>query len=433
MFCLTCGTQNQEGATYCGACGRKLVPDARPNPSARRNALVAVIVVSCAVTLVSVALIVMHLLGSPTQDASNNMALCANGLARKDGYDYFFVEADHAICRARTGGGPGDSEHVIDVPEGTFVNDLAISGDQIIYVTNWYQTENVAAVSAASLDGSDYRTLVTAAELAQGAESVSLGDLAVFGDRVYLRKMVNDSDSWERRNDILSMRPDGSDLRVEGSFIGKNASVYATLLTPDKFYYAAAPDTTGRSTTCTVYSQNLDGSHFSQLYQSDVGIIYHLGTSGNRLVFDEVNYTVQKTVVTSTKLDGTDPVRLYTAPTDTQAKLATVADDRAYVIQTNTSGTDPSSPVTTILSIPLLGGNATQVWTSTSLQSPEIAAAGDHLVVFENSFASYGLMGDLVFAIDFDGGWLGTYAVSPYGEPKLDGSGLPGQQPSASG
>lgn len=430
MFCPVYGTQNHESATYCRVCGHRLSPGGVPAPRPRRAVPIAVIAVSCVVAVVSVALIVMHLLGSPTQDTSNNMALCANGLARKDGYDYFFVEADQAICRARTDGGPKASEHVLDIAQGTFVNDIAISGDQIFYLTNRYQTENAGELVTASLDGSGAQsTLMTAAGVAQGAESVGLTDLAVFGNRVYLRRMTYSPDSWERRNEVLSMNADGSDLRVEGSFVGKDASVYATLLTQDKLYYAAASDSTGQSTTCSIYVQNLDGSDFRQIYQSDVGIIYHIGISGDRLVFDESNYTVQKTVVTTTKLDGTDVRRLYTAPTDAQAKLAAVADGRAYVLQTDSSaGLD--TPVVTILSAPLSGVDTAQVWRSTSLQSVELAAAGDHLVVFENSYASYGTHGDIVFAIDCDGAWLGTYAVSPYGEPKLEGSGLPLQQAS---
>lgn len=427
MFCPACGTQNHESASYCRSCGHRLAPGGAPHPGPRRALPISVIALSSVVTIVSVALIALHLLGAPTQDASNNMALCANGLARKDGYDYFFVEADQAIFRARTGGSPEASEHVLDIPQGTFVNDIAISGDRIFCLTSRYQTENADELVVASLDGSGIQsTLMTARDAAEGTESVQLTDLAVFGNRVYLQRMTNSPDSWERRGDVLSMSPDGSDLRVEGSFIGKDASVYATLLTQDKLYYAAAPDSTGQSTTCSIYVQNLDGSDFRQIYQSDVGIIYHIGISGDRLVFDESNYAVQKTVVTTTRLDGTDAQRLYTAPTDAQAKLASVADGKAYVTQTDSSaGLD--APVTTILSVPLSGGDAAQVWRSDSLQSVELAASGDHLVVFENSYASYGLQGDLVFVIDFDGNWLGTYAVTSYGEPKLEGSGLPGQ------
>lgn len=441
MFCPKCGSQLPDGSRFCPSCGAQIaaapqtaqVPGARPvtpqatgaptpqpaaapqpraayapagsvpapgavrkHPRAGKVPVVAGAAVIALVAVVAAFFIVRALLGGgmSDDDIANNTN---QALASLDGYDYFPSSDMGGIVRAKGTGAPelvyklknDDDNYEYEFPLG-----MAVVGGRLCFAL--YDTEDGdTVIHSTKPDGTDDKVVYTVEE---GDDSASVSGLYSSGDRLYMLVVRYPSSHYEV--DIVSMKVDGSDYKVESTL--RSDDMIAPVIVRNRVFWCTKTSE-GKG---AVYSQKLDGSDSKQVYSYDGAVHRSPNVSGDRLVLYVYDDSSDTTRVVSIKQDGTDEKSLYTPPSGKDVDLLNVADGKAYLAQYDADAYDVSQY--DVLSVPVAGGDPKTLMTNVDYYNPTLAVSDGHLVLSENGqdAGSYGMR---VQAIDYDGKPIATY------------------------
>lgn len=443
MYCPKCGTQNPDGSRFCKSCGASLerqgiVPaappqvvgaassPAGPQPWWRRGMAPIAVVAALVVVLVLVFRVIGVSVGGgasskggvavmggtqvgPVTFGGVQMGNTASnyatyGIGVSDGtYDYFFSSTRQGICRARKDGSSVDV--ILSEPEGWIgsIGDFSLDGGRLFYVQSSLASDSSAVtytVHSMATDGSDDRIVYT---VSSAGSSAFLGPVYLYDHVLYVVR--SEYDDSRTTHEVWTMNEDGSNQQKVGGYDSDGAS--SAFVTKDSIYFTYTPNSSGDGTSMgAVYSQNLDGTNFKQLYSSEVGSIYSTPfLEGGRLYFMESNSSVDRTVLTSITLDGSDPQSLYSASTkDTTISLTGVMHGSAYL------ATWDSNYSLSVTMQPLSGGDTT-TFTPSDGMFLSLVDCGDHMLVVASG-DDVGSAGLAVAGYDFAGNKLHDYVTS---------------------
>lgn len=414
MFCHNCGAEVAEGARFCAGCGAGVRGELEASRALRPvHTRRAVLIAAAAVALLALGALVFHGLlrdkDIRRRDVMVSNIAVGHGhyAAAPDGEAYFFSSVNGSINRVA-----GDSlvpEPLFEAdPEGVgTVWNIVASDERVYFVHRFYNGDSqVDELCSMGRDGSDLRILCSADELAGGSQP-SFEQLYLYDGRIYAVTLTHDVKMGDAKYQLVLLDSEGRDAQVLSTFYA-GESQYTFVVTPERVYYTVY-EYTPNETFQAIYAQDLDGSDFEALYQSEVGLVGSMVTCGNFMVFNERNHSAGRFFLKAVPLSGGEAVTLR----EGDEAYAVVGASRGEVILMRASrdaASDDFEPPVDLAAIDVSGGDVRLIAEGLEGGLPSLGIGEERLVFFGNGhdIGSIGLEATL---LDYEGHLLGSYAL----------------------
>lgn len=362
------------------------------------------------------------LLSSTTGNQTEQVANMGLPFSSVNGNLYYYSSLSSAIhCMDSL---TGQTPALVPIPSNCTVVDLTVANGRIYYILMDYgTTSQYERLISVRPDGTDERVLLSN-QTPGGTDRAVYTALAALDNELYLQTIHYGTSTTEGYSELVAMDLDGNNTRTLCTLSQANARL--ALSTDDNLvYFASQAETYHSDERSAICAYDLSSGSSREVYRSEVGNISGLLLCGDRLVFKEENRDAGTQALASVKTDGTEYIRLLTAPNNTFVLEPTVCSGSIYTLCYSDDEPLPLSSVT-LVRTPADSSDVSSTVLSLVLDNCSLGVADGRLVILNSGFDVGSTVTGLTL-VEADGQSLKTilsYDMNPYyGSTSMDDSG----------